>query len=137
MPLECLLPGNLYRANRLQSFHIRYSCVQRAQLALLCVLYFHTCSTLNTQVTGILSQLASRCLHNTVSKYSLRECTIRYLQSVHLLQDIIVNFLVTVGIGCGGILSAYMASLWAVVDNTYEQAAILTRVTAAVAVSYL
>ena len=53
------------------------------------------------------------------------------------LQDIIVNFLVTVGIGCGGILSAYMASLWAVVDDMYDQAAILTRVTAAVAVSYL
>ena len=39
------------------------------------------------------------------------------------------------GIGIAGILAAYMASLWAEVDDTYPQAAILTRVTIAVAVS--
>lgn len=46
-----------------------------------------------------------------------------------------MNFLLATGIGIAGILSAYMASLWARVDNTYPDAAELTRVTAAVAVS--
>ena len=46
-----------------------------------------------------------------------------------------MNFLLATGMGCAGILSAYMASLWGRVDDAHPAAAELTRVTAAVAVS--
>ena len=54
--------------------------------------------------------------------------------TILLLQDIIVNFLLATGLGCAGILGAYMASLWAQapVDIPAE---VLARVTAALAVS--
>lgn len=46
-----------------------------------------------------------------------------------------MNFLVATGLGCAGILGAYMASLWA---QAQEPAAeVLVKVTAAVAVSTL
>ena len=48
-----------------------------------------------------------------------------------------MNFLLATGMGIAGILSAYMASLWASAENEYPSAAQLTRVTAAEAVSIL